>query len=191
MGFSIMKATPDPLLALIEKTALEDRAAFAALYELSAGKLYSVILRILHEPSLAEEVMQEVYIKIWEKAALYNPEAGRVISWMTAIARNQAIDVLRRRESQLRRASLSDEVINVQMQMIEGLTNRTDVSLQITLTQCLNEIDVERRQMVLLAYYNGWSREELAERYKLPTGTVKSWLRRSLQALRDCLESKE
>ncbi len=183
-----MNSSSDPLYPLIERTAHGDREGFQLLYDRTGAKLFGVLQRILKDPGLSEEICQEVFVTIWQKAKLYNPDQGRVMSWMIAIARNRAIDTLRRSEEKVRQNTLGD-LDSAGLASLPALQqNPPDMTAQLSLTRCLNEIDEERRQSVLLAYCYGWSREELANKYEVPLNTMKSWLRRALQQLKDCLE---
>ena len=183
-----MTDQPDQLQSLMEKTANGDRGAFRLLYEASSAKLFGVLLRILKEQALAEEVAQEVYLTIWQKARSFNANEGRVMSWMIAIARNRAIDVLRSADQKMLAQKVSPDQTDA-IGKAEGLTLKMpDVVEHMALETCLEEIEQRSRECVLLAYHYGLSRDELAARYQVPSGTVKSWLRRALTRLKDCLE---
>lgn len=179
--------SPRDLVSLIERAARQDRAAFGELYRATSAKLYGIVLRILHRRDIADEVLQEVYVKIWERAADYKPESGAVISWMAAIARNRALDEVRRK----RPVSMEDypELLNVASDEESALSAVMRGEDGRRLADCLKRLEPERRQMVVLAYCDGLSREELALRYGQPVNTVKTWLRRSLMNLKGCLGS--
>lgn len=187
-----MNSDQDSLALLIRETASGDRTAFRRLYEKSSSKLFGTLLRILKREDLAEDVLQEVYVLIWERAATYSAERGRPMSWMIAIARNKAIDLLRRQEERVVKLSINEEGAGEGAALLEARLSEERVGLEpsqsMTLEYCLTEIEETSRECVLLAYQYGYSREELASRYDVPTGTVKSWLRRALQRLKDCLE---
>lgn len=170
------------LLALVAKG---DQAAFERLYAATRAKLYGVALRILRRPDLADEVLQESFVKVWSSAAQFNPALASPITWMVAIVRNRAIDVVRRNAH----ASLEEmpEVLEVAADSPDPLAARSrNEELQRLLT-CIGRLDSERRKLVLLAYYNGWSREQLAAQFGAPVSTIKTWLRRSLIEIRECL----
>jgi RNA polymerase sigma-70 factor (ECF subfamily) len=176
----------DTLVAVMHRVAARDRAAFSALYSATSAKLYGVILRILRRRDVADEVLQEVYVQVWERAALYDESKASPITWMATMARNRALDEVRRK----RPTPVGDA-----RELLDGVSDEDDPLEQLEqserlgrLRQCLERLDEERRQVVLLAYREGLSREALAERFACPAGTVKSWLRRSLLQLRDCLE---
>ncbi len=168
---------PDLLLAI----ANGDREAFARFYQRTSAKLFGVILRILPERSVAEDAMQDAYAKIWRNAAGFDAQRGSPITWAATIARNVAID-LRRRERPAGRQR--DEDFN-----FDALTDNAVSAEQLAaLRVCLDRLDPDQRSLILSAYLNGESREELAERLGHPTGTIKSWLHRGLARLRGCLD---
>jgi RNA polymerase sigma-70 factor, ECF subfamily len=175
------------LAALLARVAVRDRAAFATLYHETQAKLYGVIVRILARRDIAGEVLQEAYVRIWEKAADYDPSKGSAIAWMATIARNRALDEVRRAQP----ASIDDlpEGFEPAAEEINPLASRERSEALAALMRCLALLDPERRQVVLLAYYRGLTREALAKRFSRPVPTIKTWLRRSLSDLKDCLSS--
>ena len=178
-------AAAGSLLALMHRVAARDRAAFTALYNATSAKLYGIVLRILHRRDVADEVLQEVYVQIWERAATYDQAKGSPIAWMATIARNRALDEVRRKQP----VSLDDapEIEDVAGDDDHPL-DRIEHSQELQrLRQCLDRLDSDRREVVLLAYRDGLTREALGQRLARPAGTIKSWLRRSLLQLRDCL----
>lgn len=171
---------------LLASIAQGDRDAFRSLYERSSGKLFGIVLRILKNRQISEDVLQDVYLKIWQKAGTYSADKGKPISWMATIARNRAIDLVRasRPETTVDEPGDEEEIFRLGAQQAEGV----DVTELETLRLCLGEMKEDDRRYVLLAYYDGYSREELAERFETPVGTIKTRLRRGLIALRSCLE---
>lgn len=174
---------PSTLPRLLEQVSGGDRAAFRALYEATAPKLFGVVLRITSNRAIAEEVLQETYVKIWQNAERYLPEAGQALAWLTTIARNRAIDRLRS-ERVDRFQDVGDDNV---MERLPGPPG-DDVGARESLRVCLSELDEESRHCVVLAYCSGYSREELAEKFKRPVGTIKTLLFRSIKVLRSCLE---
>lgn len=176
------------LADLIAAAGGGDRSAFEALYAATSAKLFGVILRIIRERAAAEDVVQDVYLRIWRNAATYAPEAGAPMAWLNAIARNRAIDMLRRK-SFAEPPALEDG-----HDWFERLAPMRDVEGEAAdlsaLRHCLGKIEEPARSCVLLAYYEGYSRDELAARFDKPTNTIKTWLRRSLLALRTCLDER-
>lgn len=174
------------LASLLVASADGDRASFASLYAATSPKLYGVALRILRRSDLAEEAVQDAYVRIWRRASDFDPARASAIAWMAAIARNRALDIVR-----LKREASLDDAPDGGDEPFDGPTPEDEAELADELRRleaCLAELDDERRQAVLLAYRSGWSREELAGRYDRPVATIKTWLRRSLMSLRRCLE---
>jgi RNA polymerase sigma-70 factor, ECF subfamily len=175
------------LVGLLRAVANRDQAAFEELYAATRAKLYGVVLRILRRADLADEVMQEAYLKIWNSAGQFDPALGSPITWMVAIARNRAIDVARRK----RDVSVEEvpEVLELAADVADPLAGRERSEELRRLLDCLGRLDPDQCQLMLLAYYNGLSREQLAARSGRPVNTIKTWLRRSILAVRECLGS--
>jgi RNA polymerase sigma-70 factor, ECF subfamily len=174
------------LSGLIVRIAAGDEAAFAALYRLTAARLNGVVSRILPADAAAE-ALQDAYVRIWRRAADFDPAKGSAIAWMAAIARNRALDEVRRP----RPVSLDDmpEGFEAQADAIDPLAARETSEGLRALLACLEGLDKEKRDILMLAYYRGASRKALAERFGKPVPTIKTWLRRSLAQLRMCLDS--
>ena len=173
------------LVWLIGAVAKGDQAAFERLYTATRAKLYGVVLRILGKPELAEEVMQETYLKVWKMAHTFDPTLASPITWMVAMARNRAIDIVRRRSE----VSIEDEpeAQNVAAESAPPLARREMTEELKRLLACLGKLDPEKQRIVLLAYYSGWSREQLSTKLDIPVNTIKTWLRRSLLEIRECM----
>jgi RNA polymerase sigma-70 factor (ECF subfamily) len=139
----------------------------------------------LRRPDLADEVLQESFVKIWSNAGQFDPAVASPITWMVAIVRNRAIDVVRRKSE----ASLEEmpEVLEIAADSPDPLAPRARSEELQRLLACIGRLDAERRKLVLLAYYNGWSREQLAAQFDKPVNTIKTWLRRALLEIRECL----
>jgi RNA polymerase sigma-70 factor (ECF subfamily) len=180
-------AEPLDLADLMRRVAERDRAAFATLYKATQAKLFGVVVRILVRRDIAGEVLQEVFVRIWEKAGDYEKAKGSPIAWMATIARNRALDEARR----VRPASLEEmpDGFEAAAEDVDPLGSRQRSEQLAALMKCLAKLDDEKRQIVLLAYYRGASREALAQRFSRPVPTIKTWLHRSLAQLRDCLSS--
>jgi RNA polymerase sigma-70 factor, ECF subfamily len=177
----------DELTRLLSRVAARDAAAFAALYKQTSAKLHGIVARILTRGDVAADVLQEAYVRIWEKAGEFDPLKGSPLAWMATIARNRALDEVRR----VRPGSLEDqpEGFEPAAEEIDPLAARERSEGLTALVNCLKALDEEKRAIVLLAYYRGASREALAKRFGRPVPTIKTWLRRSLAQLRDCLAS--
>lgn len=178
--------TPAEPVWLIAGTSQGDKAAFERLYAATRAKLFGVLLRILRRPDLAEEVIQEVYVKIWNSARNFDPEVASPITWMVAIARNRAIDIVRKRTE----VSIEDEsaAMDVAADTPDPLASREMTEELKRLLECVGRLEPDRQKLVLLAYYNGWTRQQLAAKFDQPVNTVKTWLRRSLLDVRNCVE---
>lgn len=176
----------EELVALLARVAAGDRAAFATLYGRTSGKLFACVLRILGDRTAAEDAVQEAYFKIWNRAADFDASLGSAIAWMTTIARHAAIDAVRRGAE---RVSASSTELDPELseRLADPLSTGDRMLEGPRLAACLERLDGDRRTMVLLAYCEGWSREELAARFARPVATVKTVLRRSLIALKECL----
>lgn len=181
-----MQSPRQKLGLLLAGAASGDEASFAELYQSTSAKLYAVALRILRNRELAEEVVQESYFRIWERARDFNPEIASPITWMAAIVRNRALDEVRRRTARpVADDAELDEIESDDELPLATLERREDVE---RLMRCLEGLEPERKRMVQLAYLQGMSREALAMKFEKPEGTIKTWLRRSLIQLRGCLE---
>jgi RNA polymerase sigma-70 factor (ECF subfamily) len=179
--------TANDLAQLLSRTAARDADAFAALYRQTSAKLNGVIRRILPKGDVAADVLQEAYVRIWQKAAEFDPAKGSPLAWMATIARNRALDEVRR----VRPGSLEDlpDSFEPAADDIDPLAARESSEELAALLKCLRALEDEKRQILLLAYYRGTSREALAKRFGRPVPTIKTWLHRSLAQLRDCLAS--
>lgn len=174
------EATIEELLAAV---AERDKAAFRLLYQRTSAKLYGIVLRILPDRAQAEDAMQDVYVRIWRNAGGYDAARGRPITWLAAIARNMAIDV-RRREG----ARGAGREAEIDLDLLGGREDAPSSERLAALSACLSRLEPDQRKLILAAYLQGESREELAERLDRPVGTIKSWLHRGLAVLRTCLD---
>jgi RNA polymerase sigma-70 factor (ECF subfamily) len=155
-------------------------------YQDTSAKLFGVCLRILKDRSEAEDVLQDVYVTVWRKAATFDPGRASPITWMVAIARNRAIDRLRARAAgRLEPIEAADAVSDPAPAAVE----RVELAQQHQrLIRCLEELDARHASAIRAAFLDGATYEELAARMKVPLGTMKSWIRRGLLKLRACLE---
>ncbi len=182
-----MQTTPADLVQFLSRVALGDRAAFRALYSATSAKLYGVVLRILKRRDLADEVMQEAYVRIWNNAGSFDPARASAITWMVTIARNRALDEVRKVQPiSLEQVPGAQEIRDPQMLVSEQMERSAD---QARLQACLDALEPQRREIVVLAYLEGMSREDLGQRFGHPAATIKTWLHRSLKQLKTCLTS--
>ena len=173
------------LVWLLGAVARGDETAFERLYEATRAKLYGVLLRILGKSALADEVMHEAYLKVWKMADRFDPATASPITWMVAIARNRAIDIVRKRGD----ISIDEEpdAPEPSADAPPPLARREMTAELKRLLSCLGRLDSEKQRIVLLAYYSGWSRDQLATKLDIPVNTIKTWLRRSLLEIRECM----
>jgi RNA polymerase sigma-70 factor (ECF subfamily) len=185
--------TAGELVLLLMDIAKGDEAAFERLYAGTRAKLYGVVLRILRRPDQAAKVMQDTYVEVWRGAGEFDPAIATPITWMVAIARNRALDLVRSRgESSIEaEAAIGNEPGTMEVAGDDpGPVARHEMTAELRrLLACLGNLEEERRRLVLLAYYSGWSREQLAVKFDRPVSMVNTWLRRGLLQIRECLGS--
>ncbi len=177
---------PPFLHDLIGKIARGDREAFARLYDVTAARLFGIALRILGRRELAEEALQESFVALWERAGDYSPDRGAPMAWLVTIVRHRAIDHLRRRSTQAEARKVPEEAL---LGIAAGGLYSADRSAELdALQRCLDELEGQPRRAVVLAYVYGLTHQELAANLGAPVGTVKSWIRRSVERLKQCLD---
>ena len=178
---------PARLADLIARCALRDQAAFAELYRLTSAKLFSVCVRILRRDDQAEEALQDSYVNIWNHCADYRLELAAPMTWMTSIVRNRALDLKRRPALEVTGED-SDAWVEAFADQAPGPAEQAqDAAAARRLEQCLDRVDARQRQVLALAFTHGLSHSELAEHLRVPLGSIKTWIRRGLIRLKDCL----
>jgi RNA polymerase sigma-70 factor (ECF subfamily) len=182
----LTSAAPEILADLMPRIAAGDRAALRQLYDATSAKLFGVCLRILSDREESEDVLQEVYLTIWRRADRF--EAGRagVMTWISTIARNRAIDRLRARGPMAYAEPVEDLEIDDGSIPADALLMTAEASG--ALTRCMSELDERTEKVIRTAFFEGVTYEALAQRLETPLGTVKSWIRRGLLKLKGCLE---
>ncbi|MDQ3289360.1 MAG: sigma-70 family RNA polymerase sigma factor [Pseudomonadota bacterium] len=182
-----LNQTADGLAQTIGAVAAGDRDAFEQLYRATSAKLFGVCLRVLPDRAEAEDVLQEVYTTVWRKAGQFDASRANAITWLAMIARNRSIDRLRASPAAIRHSPI--EIAEVlpdpgasPAQEAEAATDRD------RLDACMDQLDTRRRSLIRVAFFEGATYEELAARVGSPLGSVKSWIRRGLLQLRECLE---
>jgi RNA polymerase sigma-70 factor (ECF subfamily) len=174
----------DNLDVLLSRVSLRDRMAFSRLYQRTAPKLLGVILRLLKDRAESEDALRDVFAKIWQRADRYRPDEGSAETWLAAIARNHAIDRLRARKPQ---ASAIDEAYDLAGREPHPEGGAVDRSEGGRIEKCMQRLNPDKADAVKRAYVEGLSYQELAEFYNIPLSTMRTWLRRSLLKLRECL----
>jgi RNA polymerase sigma-70 factor, ECF subfamily len=177
-------STTDEIEALIARVALGERSAFSMLYDATSAKLLGVCLRVLKDRAAAEDAMQDSFVKVWKNADRYRANGLSPMTWLITIARNTAIDRLRARRDAADVDALSD-VPPARGPSPEGAAIAASEVQRIF--RCMDELEAERRDAVRGAYLDGQSYADLAKRFEVPLNTMRTWLRRSLMVLRECM----
>lgn len=176
---------PDPrevLLELIREVARENRSAFAKLYALTHRKLFGVALKILRDRGLAEEVLQDTYLKVWRHAAGYDPAIAAPMTWMATIVRHGAIDALRKRKIEV--SGTEDELAAVPSHDADPTHEMDRAKLRSRALAAFARLPEDRRRLIMLAYLRDQSRQKMSKRLGIPANTVKTHLRRALLEMR-------
>jgi len=181
-------AARSTLASLIAASAAGDREAFAGVYRLTAGKLFSVCLGILGSRALAEEALQDAFVNVWRNAGSFDAAKGAPMTWLISIARNRSL-TLRRRAVREVPADIEAEYARLEDPKPGPLADAVASAEARALRACLEVLEELPRRAVLLAYYRGLTHDELAREMAVPLGTVKSWIRRSLSRLKMCLDN--
>ena len=168
----------DPFAPLLAATAAGDKEAFHRLYDLAGPRLLGIARRILRQAELAEDALQEGFLRIWRNAARFDQARGTGFTWMAVIVRRVALD---RIPPNRQEESFDEELSEVLSAEPSGM------STEPRLGPCLQELETTQRRAVILAFVYGLSHSEVAQALKSPLGTAKSWVRRGLQQLRECL----
>lgn len=174
----------DQIEALIAQVALGNKDAFSDLYDATSAKLLGVCLRVLKERAAAEDAMQDVYVKIWNKAGRYQVTGHSPMSWLITIARNTAIDRLRTRKPERDIDDYSDRIVAQSPTPEQSAVNASQAA---RIVRCLDTLEQDRRDAITGAYLDGDSYQTLAERFDVPLNTMRTWLRRGLASLRECM----
>ena len=182
-----MVSSSSELAVILGRVAQGDRTAFETLYRATSAKLYGIIVRIVVKRSVADDLLQEVYVKAWQRASDFDASKASPITWLAAIARHRAIDEVRRRKPEAPQDDVEAlEIAGDEAHPLDAKARKEELRALMT---CLDQLDGEKREIVLLAYYRGMSRDDLAQRFTKPVPTIKTWLHRSLAQLKACLSS--
>lgn len=170
--------------AMIGRVALGDRAAFGALYDATSAKLFGICLRVLNDRAEAEDALQEIFVKLWHNAGRYQVNGLSPMTWLITIARNTAIDKRRARKTDSDIADFNDRLASASPSPEQAAVAASEAG---RIRACLDELEPDRRAAVTGAYLGGDSYKDLAQRFDVPLNTMRTWLRRSLAALRECM----
>jgi RNA polymerase sigma-70 factor (ECF subfamily) len=176
----------DGLATLLAEVASGDKSAFAKLYGLTSRKLFGVALRILRDRAAAEDIVQEVYVRIWRNAASFDLKLASPIAWMASIVRHCTIDTLRKQK--LETTEFCDESARVEAEAIDPTEEIDMAQRRAVAFAAMRKMDPAKRDLILLAYVREQSRDSLARTFGVPTGTIKTNLRRSLLELRQSMQ---
>ena len=171
---------------LILRCAGQDRAAFRALYAKWSARLHGVALRITRDPALAADATHDAFVQLWQQAARYDPKLGEAGSWLMSLARYRALDLVRRRGRERLGHEPAHDQADHSPDPLASLLAAADGG---ALHRCLETLETDRRRLIVLAFVEGYSHSQLAALLAAPVGTVKSWIRRSLIGLKECLAS--
>jgi len=178
------------LAALLGRVGLADQRAFQALYRDTSAHLYGIALRMVRDGAAAEEILQEAYVGVWHHAGSYDASRSQPLTWLTAIVRNRCLDHLRRRE--LDTVTLAPDDDTPEHDVPDERMTPAELLLAGAAAQavreCVETLEAGPRQAIALAFFQGLSHGELASHLREPLGTVKSWVRRGLARLKQCLE---
>ena len=174
----------DRLDSLLASVSTGNRQAFAEVYQTSSGLLHAICLRLVRRREIAQEVLQEAFVRIWQKSHLFDREKGSAIAWMIVVTRRCALNRLRQYENHEAWVSIDDVDRLVEHASIPGTLNPADHDLR----RCIGTLARDERRAISLSFIYGMTHSELATHLAKPIGTVKSWIRRGLGRLKDCLE---
>ena len=162
-----------------------DRGALRRLYEVEVRTMLGVALRIVRQRALAEDIVQDAFVKVWERARGFDPQRGSGRGWLYSIVRHAALNEVRNSGRQIALDEAGLEAIDAQRSVQAGVAAGPELG---TLDACLGQLDADKRASIVLAYVDGCTHAEIAQRLATPLGTVKAWIRRGLQALRECMQ---
>jgi RNA polymerase sigma-70 factor (ECF subfamily) len=183
----------DDLARWLSRVALGDRQAFEQLYRATSGYLLAIAWRVLQHRDLAEEVLQDAFVKVWHGAGMYDARLGVPMTWLINIVRNRAIDLRRSRSASLVGSHGDDDAERIAAQATPGggPEQWLDTAIErIGVQECMGQLTAPQRQALALVYYQGLTHVEVAQALEAPLGTAKAWVRRGLDYLRACLQRR-
>jgi len=190
MLFLILSAIlgPDESRRLIERLRARDATALGELYDRYGGVVYSIILRIARDKATSEDLTQEVFLRVWNRIPSFDAERGSLSTWVLTIARHSAIDFLRSRSGKQARLNISIETLERSLTGGNAETELQSATDAKKVRAAMARLEPKHRQLLELAYFDGLSQSEMAEKLELPLGTVKTWVRTALRQLRENLQ---
>jgi RNA polymerase sigma-70 factor (ECF subfamily) len=193
MARSSHQPDSEDLARWLSRVALGDRRAFESLYQATSSYLLSVAWRVLQHRDLAEEVLQDAFVKVWHGAGMYDARLGAPMTWLINIVRNRAIDIRRSRAAAMSDAHGDDDdaAPDALASTAAGPEQWLDAAIRkVGVQQCMGQLTASQRQALALVYYQGMSHTEAAQALNTPLGTTKAWVRRGLEYLRTCLQGR-
>ena len=173
---------------LLTEIAKKETGALSGLYERYSARLYGLALKILKDESLAQDVVQDIFLKVWQNADKFEKSRGSAIAWLMILCRNRSIDKLRQREKSTKRSAVFNEELNIATSFFENPLETVEQNeLQKTMTNALSQLPQEQRTAIEMAFYQGFSQSEISDELKVPLGTIKTRIRLGMQKLRDFL----
>jgi RNA polymerase sigma-70 factor (ECF subfamily) len=177
---------PERLADALRRVAEKDAAALEELYVSTNAKLFGICLRILKDREEAEDALQEVYVKVWRSAATFDAARASPITWLATLARNRAIDNLRS-SARSRGKEPVEAALEIADPQKDAFAAASEGQDRVRLARCIGELEQHQSAAIRSAFLDGATYSELAERSRIPLGTMKSWIRRGLLRLRECL----
>jgi len=177
----------DPLVGMLEAVQAKDRSAFEALYDATVQRTFSLAVRITRQQVLAEEVVSDVYLQVWQQAGSYSPTRGTVMAWLGVLCRSRALDAIRRDNTAIRKAQVGLDAVPEQEDSREPSDLLQSVEQGTAIHAALGELTEQQRQLVALAYFRGYTHSELAIITNMPIGTVKTHLHRSMIKMKEIM----
>lgn len=175
---------------LLARTGLRDRQAFERLYEIVSPRLFGVLIYLVRSHAIAEEILQECFVSIWQHAGSYMSSRSQPMTWMTSLARNRALDYLRSSHYKTTVHQDEEDWLEIPDETPGALDDLLAKSEVEALRDCLGGLDLRTQQCITAAFYRGLTHDQVAAERGEPLGTVKSWIRRGLERLRRCLDGR-
>jgi RNA polymerase sigma-70 factor (ECF subfamily) len=171
--------------SLLARCAASDAAAFRQLYDAYSGRLYGIALRITRQPALASDAVHDALLQVWRNSARFDPERGNADGWLISLVRYRALDIARRQTRETPGLEIPEQMDTDP----DALSRLVTGSESKALRHCLEQVEAPRRALVMLAFIDGLTQNEVAARVGQPLGTVKSSIRRALLSMRSCLQA--